>query len=50
MVPVIYQGLAPALHGAAALSVLAQLEDLVLRGTVLSSDPIPALASRYKLA
>jgi glyoxylase-like metal-dependent hydrolase (beta-lactamase superfamily II) len=50
MVPVIYQGLAPALHGAAALSVLAQLEDLVLRGTVLSSDAIPALASRYRLA
>jgi glyoxylase-like metal-dependent hydrolase (beta-lactamase superfamily II) len=50
MVPVIYQGLAPALHRAAALSVLAQLEDLVLRGTVLSSDAIPALASRYRLA
>ncbi|WP_306224372.1 MBL fold metallo-hydrolase [Bosea beijingensis] len=50
MVPVIYQGLAPALHGAAALSVLAQLEDLVLRGTVQSSDVIPALGSRYKLA
>lgn len=50
MVPVIYQGLAPALHGAAALSVLAQLEHLVLRGAVQSSDAIPALASRYKLA
>lgn len=50
MVPVIYQGLAPVLHGAAALSVLAQLEDLVLRGTVQSSDAIPALASRYRLA
>ena len=50
MVPVIYQGLAPALHGAAALSVLAQLEDLVLRGTVVASDAIPALASRYRLA
>ncbi|WP_199085432.1 MBL fold metallo-hydrolase [Bosea sp. ASV33] len=50
MVPVIYQGLAPALHGAAALSVLAQLEDLVLRGTVAASDAIPALASRYRLA
>ena len=31
MVPAIYQGLPPALHGAAALSVLAQLEDLVAR-------------------
>lgn len=50
MVPVIYQGLAPALHGAAALSVLAQLEDLVLRGAVQSSDAIPALASRYRPA
>ena len=50
MVPVIYQGLAPVLHGAAALSVLAQLEDLVLRGTVQSSDVVPALGSRYRLA
>lgn len=50
MVPVIYQGLAPALHGAAALSVLAQLEDSVLRGDVVASDPVPALASRYRLA
>lgn len=50
MVPVIYQGLAPALHGAAALSVLAQLEDLVARGLVVSSDALPALSSRYRLA
>lgn len=50
MVPVIYQGLAPALHGAAALSVLAQLEDLVARGLVAASDAIPALTSRYRLA
>ena len=50
MVPTIYQGLAPALHGAAALSVLAQLEDLVLRGTVQASDAVPALSSRYRLA
>ena len=50
MVPVIYQGLAPALHGAAALSVLAQLEDLVLRGEVRASDPVPGLASRYRTA
>ena len=49
MVPVIYQGLAPALHGAAALSVLAQLEDLVLHGAVQCSDAIPSLASRYRL-
>lgn len=50
MVPAIYQGLAPALHGAAALSVLAQLEDLVNRGEVMCSDAPPNLASRYRLA
>ena len=50
MVPVIYQDLAPALHGAASLSVLAQLEDLVARGIVLCDDALPALASRYQLA
>ena len=49
MVPVIYQGLAPALHGAASLSVLAQLEDLVARGAVEASDDVPALGSRYRL-
>lgn len=50
MVPPIYQGLPPALHGAAALSVLAQLEDLVLRGLVQSDEPLPSLESRYQLA
>ncbi len=50
MVPVIYQGLGPALHGAAALSVLAQIEDLVARGLVAASDTVPALSSRYRLA
>jgi len=50
MVPPIYQGLAPALHGAAALSVLAQLEDLVLRGAVICDEPSPLLTSRYRLA
>jgi glyoxylase-like metal-dependent hydrolase (beta-lactamase superfamily II) len=50
MVPIIYQGLAPALHGAAALSVLAQLEDLVIRGEVRASDPVPGLASHYRIA
>jgi glyoxylase-like metal-dependent hydrolase (beta-lactamase superfamily II) len=49
MVPPIYQGLPPALHGAAALSVLAQLEDLVLRGIVECHEPLPALTSRYRL-
>ncbi|HEY7385136.1 MAG TPA: MBL fold metallo-hydrolase [Beijerinckiaceae bacterium] len=48
MVPEIYEGLAPALHGAAALSVLAHLEDLVARGVVATDGP-PALASAYRL-
>jgi glyoxylase-like metal-dependent hydrolase (beta-lactamase superfamily II) len=50
MVPPIYQGLPPALHGAAALSVLAQLEDLVLRGLVTCDDAVPGLGSRYRPA
>lgn len=50
MVPPIYQGLPPALYGAAALSVLAQLEDLVLRGSVACDEPLPSLTSRYRLA
>jgi glyoxylase-like metal-dependent hydrolase (beta-lactamase superfamily II) len=50
MVPLIYQGLPPALHGAAALSVLAQLEDLVARGVVVCDERLPGLDSRYHLA
>lgn len=50
MVPAIYQGLPTALHGAASLSVLAQLEDLVARGVVSCDEPMPMLASRYRLA
>jgi glyoxylase-like metal-dependent hydrolase (beta-lactamase superfamily II) len=46
MIPAIYQGLAPALHGAAALNVLAHLEDLVARGLATSDGP-PTLESRY---
>ena len=42
----IYQGLSPALRGAAALSVFAHLEDLVERGMVRSDGP-PRLDSRY---
>lgn len=48
MVPPIYQGLPVALHGAASLSVLAQLEDLVLRGVVACDEPLPQLTSRYR--
>jgi glyoxylase-like metal-dependent hydrolase (beta-lactamase superfamily II) len=49
MVPPIYQGLPPALHGAAALSVLAQLEDLVARGLVNCDEAVPGLGSRYRV-
>ena len=40
----VYQGLDPALRGAAALSVLAHLEDLVARGDVLSHGPVSLTA------
>jgi glyoxylase-like metal-dependent hydrolase (beta-lactamase superfamily II) len=50
MVPAIYRGLSPRLHGAAALSVLAQIEMLVSDGTLHCSDPAPLLTSRYRLA
>ncbi len=46
MIPAIYQGLSPGLHGAAALNVLAHLEDLVRRGLATSDGP-PTLDGRY---
>ena len=49
MVPAIYQGLSPALRGAASLSVFAHLEDLVSRGLV-ASDGAATLTSEYRLA
>jgi glyoxylase-like metal-dependent hydrolase (beta-lactamase superfamily II) len=49
IVAAIYQGLAPALRGAAGLSVFAHLEDLVTRGLVATDGP-PTLASEYRLA
>ena len=49
IVPAIYQGLAPALRGAAGLSVFAHLEDLVTRGMVASDGP-PTLQGVYRLA
>jgi hypothetical protein len=39
MVRVIYKDTDPRLHGAAALSVLAHLEDLVERGDVVTDGP-----------
>ena len=49
LVRVIYIGIDPRLTGAAALSVLAHLEDLVARG-VVATEGIPSLAGTYRLA
>jgi glyoxylase-like metal-dependent hydrolase (beta-lactamase superfamily II) len=43
----VYVGLDAALTGAAGLSVLAHLEDLVARG-LASADPFPTLSARYR--
>lgn len=48
LVRAIYVGLDPRLVGAAGLSVLAHLEDLVARGPVATDGP-PALTSTYRL-
>jgi hydroxyacylglutathione hydrolase len=49
VVAAVYADTDPALHGAAALSVLAHLEDLVARGAVVSGGP-PHLGGLYRLA
>jgi glyoxylase-like metal-dependent hydrolase (beta-lactamase superfamily II) len=49
LVKAIYIGLEPRLAGAAALSVLAHLEDLVARGVVATEEP-PSIAGTYRLA
>jgi glyoxylase-like metal-dependent hydrolase (beta-lactamase superfamily II) len=49
IVRAVYIGLDPRLVGAAALSVLAHLEELVARGTVITEGP-PSIAGRYRLA
>jgi glyoxylase-like metal-dependent hydrolase (beta-lactamase superfamily II) len=49
MVKVIYRETDPRLHGAAALSVLAHMEDLVERGLV-STDGPPRLSGAYEAA
>ncbi|AKI01446.1 Zn-dependent hydrolase, glyoxylase [Hoeflea sp. IMCC20628] len=49
MVKVIYRSTDPRLHGAAALSVLAHLEDLVSRGEVVTDGP-PAINGEYRAA
>jgi len=49
IVKAVYIGLDPRLTGAAALSTLAHLEDLVVRGVVLTDGP-PSIAGSYRLA
>jgi glyoxylase-like metal-dependent hydrolase (beta-lactamase superfamily II) len=49
IVKAVYIGLDPRLTGAAALSTLAHLEDLVARGTV-ATDQAPSIAGTYRLA
>jgi glyoxylase-like metal-dependent hydrolase (beta-lactamase superfamily II) len=49
IVRAVYIGLDPRLVGAAALSVLAHLEELVARGTVMTEGP-PSIAGIYRLA
>ena len=48
MVEAIYRDTDPRLHGAAALSVLAHIEDLIARGEIRSDGP-PSLAGAYEL-
>jgi glyoxylase-like metal-dependent hydrolase (beta-lactamase superfamily II) len=48
MVTAIYRDTDPALHGAAALSVLAHIEDLVARGEIRSEGP-PSLVGVYEV-
>lgn len=49
IVATVYQGLAPHLRGAAALSVFAHLEDLVERGLAVTDGP-PLLDGRFRPA
>ncbi len=49
IVKAVYIGLDPRLSGAAALSVLAHLEDLVARGAVATDGP-PSIEGTYRLA
>jgi glyoxylase-like metal-dependent hydrolase (beta-lactamase superfamily II) len=48
VVKAVYIGLDPRLAGAAALSVLAHLEDLVARGVVATDGP-PSIGGTYRL-
>lgn len=50
IVPAIYENLAVPLHGAAALSTFAHLEDLVERGLVRCDDTVATLTGVYEAA
>jgi glyoxylase-like metal-dependent hydrolase (beta-lactamase superfamily II) len=49
LVAAMYRDTDPRLHGAAALSVLAHIEDLSARGEILSAGP-PSLDGEYEAA
>ena len=49
MVAVMYRDVNPKLHGAAGLSVLAHLEDLVGRGDV-KTEGAPSITGSYQIA
>ncbi|QGM45072.1 MBL fold metallo-hydrolase [Methylocystis heyeri] len=47
MVARIYEGVNPRLHGAAALTILAHMEDLIARGAVEPKGPVDILQGRF---
>ena len=49
MVATVYRDTDPSLHGAAGLSMFAQMEYLIERGRVACLDDIPSLSARYQL-
>lgn len=49
IVPILYAGVPQTLHGAAALSVFAHIEDLLNRGIIVTDEP-RSLTARYRLA
>jgi hypothetical protein len=50
MVSVVYRDVDKALHGAAALSMFAHIEDLVEQGRVSCDQESPSLSAKYQLA
>lgn len=49
MVSIVYRDVDKALHGAAALSMFAHIEDLVEQGLVSCNQESPSLSAKYKL-